>query len=255
MSFTTIIIITLVILLLVLVIIGNVMQQQKQQRETKRRQETALQKAIIDETEEMLLLHSKLPMSKDVVIALQTRNLNALKAMAAVNPQMAELEQRANDMEKQIADTNRSYRPISENNFVVPDNEKAAIAVLQALKKLRLILRSEHNKGLVSPSTLMEEEKSAERLSLRINLDNLFGKAQASIHMVQIGSARQLLDKAHSMMNGVASTDDYIMGKRQQLEQMQAQLDKMLQEQNEANRLARKEPDELDVLFQPKKKW
>lgn len=255
MSFTTIIIITLVILLLVLVIIGNIIQQQREQREAKRRQETALQKAIIDETEEMLLLNSKIPMSKDVVVTLQTRVLNAVKAMAAVNPKMTELEQRATDIESQIAETNNKYRSMADNSFIVPDNEQAAIAILQALKKLRLILRSEHNKGLVSPSVLMEEEKRAEHLSLRINLDNLFGKAQAAIHMNQIGSARQLLDKAHSMMGGIASTDEYILNKRQQLEQMQAQLDQMVQQQNEANLHSKKEPDELDLLFQPKKKW
>ncbi|MBP8040185.1 MAG: DNA repair protein, partial [Aeromonadaceae bacterium] len=65
--------------LLFLVITYNIVQQYKQKQETDRRILMSRQKLIIDESDELLLNASRLPYTKNLVLLLQNRILDALR--------------------------------------------------------------------------------------------------------------------------------------------------------------------------------
>ncbi|MBD1389236.1 hypothetical protein IC617_07350 [Neiella sp. HB171785] len=254
MTGTAIIIVALIVALIFLVIIVNVMQQQKERQNTERRTEIARQKAIIDETEDVMLLSSKMPMSKQLMRVLLTRVVNSLQAWQKVQS-TDEVNRRLKDINGQLKELDSSYSEISERAFQVPDNEKQAIALLQGLKKLRLLIRAEHNKGQVSPAVFVDEEKRIDRLLIRINLENLMSRATASMLTKQYGSCRQMLDKAETVISAVTVPDEYIAAKISDIEALRAELaavNRKVEEENQA-KLKRKS-DEDDLIFN-KKKW
>jgi len=79
-------IIALVAVLLVLVIGYNVMLQYKVKAETAKRQESARYVAVIDATEELIGHAHHIPYSKDLLVCLNNRILDALENMAALDP-------------------------------------------------------------------------------------------------------------------------------------------------------------------------
>ncbi|MGL4776313.1 MAG: DNA repair protein, partial [Aeromonas veronii] len=83
-------ILTLVLLsigaLLFLVIAYNVVQQYKQKAEADKRHAVARHKTVADETEEVLLNVNLVPFSKNMVLLLQHRILDAYRAIAQVMP-------------------------------------------------------------------------------------------------------------------------------------------------------------------------
>ncbi|MBW8192422.1 hypothetical protein K0504_15395 [Neiella marina] len=254
MTGTAIIIVALIVALVFLVIIVNVMQQQKERQNAERRTEVARQKAIIDETEDVILLSSKMPMSKQLMRVLMARVANALQAWQKVQSS-DDVNRRLKDINNQLSNVDKGYSEISERSFQVPDNEQHAIALLQGLKKLRLLIRAEHNKGLVSPSIFVEEEKRIDRLLIRINLENLMSRATSSLLTKQHGSCRQMLDKAETVIANVTVPDEYIAGKIEQINGIRSQLDAITRKVEEENqeKLKRKS-DEDDLIFN-KKKW
>ena len=98
-------ILTLILLsigaLLFLVIAYNVVQQYKQKAESDKRQAIARHKAVADETEEVLLNVNLVPFSKNMVLLLQHRILDAYRAIALVMPN-AQVKQRIADVQLQI---------------------------------------------------------------------------------------------------------------------------------------------------------
>ena len=85
-------ILTLVLLsigaLLFLVITYNIVQQYKQKQESDRRYTMSKQKQLIDESDELLLNANRLPYTKTLVLLLQNRILDALKAILQSNPEL-----------------------------------------------------------------------------------------------------------------------------------------------------------------------
>ena len=128
---------------------------------------------------------------------------------------------------------------------------------LQALKKLKLVVRSEHNKGRLDTSVFAEEEKRIDRLLLRLTVENTFKRALAAYHTRQLGSAREILEKVERVLANQPMKDQYILDKSAEVERLLEEINthQRQQSEDEINKRKEQEQDELDVLFQPKKKW
>lgn len=254
---TLTIVVILVVVLLLLVIGVNMIQQHKEKIEAERRAEMARQRAIIEETEELLSYATKLPMSKAMLTLLHKRNNDALRAMLAVANDTGDTQRRVDDGENQLSTIEKSYQEPDEASFSFPDSDKLAVAYIQALKKLRLVLRSEHTRGRVDTTSYVNEEKRLDRLQLKISVENSIKRALAAKVLRQFGTARDMLEKAEQMLNNVPQPDDYTVQRLHDVVRLSAEILAETRSATEAEVTKRreKEADDLDVLFQPKKKW
>lgn len=249
------IIVVLVVVLLLLVIGINMIQGHKDKLESERRAEMTLQRAIIDETEELLSYATKLPMSKLMLVALHRRNNDALRTLRSVIKDK-ECQRRLDDGESQLANIEKSYQEPSESQFSFPDSDKLTLQYVQALKKLRLVLRSEHTRGRVDPAAYVSEEKRLDRLQLKISVENTIKRALAAKALRQFGTAREMVEKADRILANVAQPDDYTLGRINDVARISAEIQHEMHSATdvEAKRQA-ESVDDLDMLFQPKKKW
>ncbi len=253
-------ILTLVLLsigaLLFLVIAYNVVQQYKQKAEADKRHAVARHKTVADETEEVLLNVNLVPFSKNMVLLLQHRILDAYRAIAQVMPNN-QIKQRIVDVQTQIKNVQENYSPHDEGHFKTPESDRQAIQMLQLVKKMRAVLRVEHNKGKIDPQGFAQEERRLELMQLKINISNLIKRAMDAQIQGQFGTCRQLYIKGLSAIGNVGDKDPYLVAREEDMRQGLKALDEQ-QQQNSAQDLQNikdKETDELDVLFQPKKKW
>ncbi len=256
MSSTFIIVAVLVVTLLLLIIGYNIMQQHKERVEAERKAEITRQKAIIEETEELISFSSKLPLSRSLLLILHNRNLMALKQLMNVSTNPGELRQRINDSENIVTNLDSANIDADVTNFSPPDNDKAAVQLIQAIKKMRLVLRAEHTRGRVDPTVFVREEKSLDRLQIVISVENAIRRALASKVMKQFPTAKEMLTKAEVMLRNQPK-DDYIVAKLADVERLLAELNaeaKLASASRMPNK--KKDPaDDLDVIFAPKKKW
>jgi hypothetical protein len=253
-------ILTLVLLsigaLLFLVIAYNVVQQYKQKAEAEKRHAVARHKTVADETEEVLLNVNLVPFSKNMVLLLQHRILDAYRAIAQVMPNN-QIKQRIADVQNQIKNVQENYSGQDEGHFKAPESDRQAIQMLQLVKKMRALLRVEHNKGKIDPQGFAQEERRLELMQLKINISNLVKRAMDAQIQGQFGTCRQLYTKGLSAMASVSDKDSYLLAREEDMRQGLKALDEQ-QQQNSAQDLQNikdRETDELDVLFQPKKKW
>ncbi|MGL4717037.1 MAG: DNA repair protein, partial [Aeromonas sp.] len=150
-----------------------------------------------------------------------------------------------------------NYNGHDEGHFKSPESDRQAIQMLQLVKKLRALLRVEHNKGKIDPQAFAQEDRRLELMLLKINIANLLKRAMDAHIQGQYGSCRQLYTKGLTALGSVSDKDPYLLAREEDIRQGLIALDE-LQQQNSAQDLQNikdKETDELDVLFQPKKKW
>lgn len=253
-------ILTLILLsigaLLFLVIAYNVVQQYKQKAEADKRQAIARHKAVADETEEMLLNVNLVPFSKNMVLLLQHRILDAYRAIAQVSP-TGQIKQRVLDVQTQIKNVQEHYNSQDEAHFKTPESDRQAIQMLQLAKKMRAVLRVEHNKGKIDPQGFAQEDRRLELLQLKVNIANLVKRAMDAQIQGQFGTCRQLYTKGLGALANIADKDAYLFAREEDMRQGLLQLEEHLQQhsEKELQNIKDKEADELDVLFQPKKKW
>ncbi len=255
MMFTIIII--LIVTLIVAAIIINAMQQHKEKVEAEKRTEIAKQRSIVDETENVLMAAGQMPISQKVISILQTRVNNALRVMYELNPSQADIKQRIKDADDRLKSISLDEPTNSQDSFVLPDNDKMIIQYIQAIKKLRVLLRSEHTKGKVDTQTFMREDKTLEKLQLRVNVETLVKRGAAAMNTNMLGSARQYFEKAIAALDAQTQPDDYVMQRKQQLQEQLQTIQDNLRNVNAQDRAKKQaeERDELDELFAPKKKW
>lgn len=247
--------------LLFLVIGINVVQQQKERAEAERRAELTKQRAIIDETEEILSQVSMFPCSSQIILVLYKRVRDALKiAKGMAGAQVADYERRLNDISGQVTNLSSGAKnapPIE--GFRLPDNDKQVLVLVQLLKKLKTILRAEHNKGKVSMAVFSEEEGRIDSLQLRINVESMLSRAKMSCEAKQHGTAKQMVTKAMSTLQAIKAQtpNDPFIGRK--VDEAKAMLAEIAEAQKESAQVVvapqGKEEEEIDVLFQPKKKW
>ncbi|PJG60372.1 DNA repair protein [Aeromonas cavernicola] len=253
-------ILTLVLLaigaLLFVVIAYNVVQQYKQKAEADKRRAVAQYKAVVDETEEVLLHVNLVPFSKNMVLILQNRVLDAYRAIASVLPSN-QLKQRIADIQTQIKNVQDNYSAQDEGHFKTPESDRHALQMLQLVKRMRAVLRVEQNKGKIDPQGFAKEDRRLELMQLKINVANLLKKAGEAQVDGQLGTCRQLLTKGLTTLSSLADKDPYLLSREEEFRSGLASLD-ALQQQNNAQDIQTmkdKEANDLDLLFQPKKKW
>ena len=251
------IVIILIVTLIVLAIMINAIQQHKEKVEAERRTEIAKQKSIVDETENVLMASSQIPVSPNLTLIMHKRILNALKIILELNPSAADIKQRVSSANERVSSIDSNPTAEVDENITLPDNDKQIILCIQSLKKLRALLRSEHSKGKVDTQSFMDEDKRLDRMQLRVNVDTLYRRADAAIKSQMMGSARQYLEKAITALTNFPVQDEYTKSKKAHLEQLLNQIQENLRSTNaeDTARRLEEEKDDLDVLFAPKKKW
>ncbi|MBR9729498.1 hypothetical protein ACFOD0_00100 [Shewanella intestini] len=256
-----IMVLVLVGALLLLVIGFSLIQQQKERAEAERRVEIARQRAIIDETENVLSHTGMVPCSNNIILVLYKRIEDALAQSISftLGQTKSDYERRLIDLRSQIEKmkNTKSTAPSIET-FRLPDNDKQILELVKTLKKLKAILRAEHNKGKVEPTIFTEEEMRIDSLQLRINVDSMISRARAACFMKQYGSSKQMVTKALNTLQAIKAqtpNDPFISKKVDEAKKL---LEEITGAQKNADPLPvppKKEGSELDMLFQPKKKW
>ncbi|MBU3022935.1 hypothetical protein [Aestuariibacter sp. A3R04] len=250
------IIIILIVLLVVMAIVINGWQQHRAKQEAERRTELAKFRAIVDETENVIMACANMPVSPRLMQILHTRVLGALKAQAELGAGSADIKQRIADAENSHSNA-AAADPNPQGEFSLPDNDKLIIQYIQGVKKLRVLLRSEHSKGKIDARTFAEEDKNLERLQLKVNVETLVKRGRSALQSNMLGSARQYFEKAITALDNQTQPDDYILSRASTLKEWLKTIQDDLKNANAEDRARRQEEerDELDELFAPKKKW
>lgn len=253
------IITSLIVLLIIIVVVVNAIQQRRLKLEQENRAKMAKQKAILDETEELIINNGNLPYNPILISILNKRSMNAAKAMIPINPRSKEIRKRAKEMEDRFKSSQdlANNQPESEETFTLPDDEQQLISILQCIKKLRALLRSEQAKGVLSAQLFVKQDLRLNGMQLKISVESLAKRANIAFSKEMLGSARQYYEKALQTLNDFNQPSDYKITKTVQISEQLAEITNALKNTN-AKDAAQKEKDskdDLDVLFQPKQKW
>lgn len=249
------IIIVLIVTLVIIAIGVSAVQQGKEKQEAERRKELIKQKKIIEEAEELLANNVNVPMSETLLRALQNRIHHALAEMINLSPDSRELKNRFEESKECIG---KPVEKVSDSESLsLPDSDKQLISLLQGIKKLRTMLRSEHSRGKVETKQFVAEDRRLEKLQLKINIDSQIKRGLAARTANMAGSARQYFEKAYATLNSVNYSDEYTVEMKAMLEQNLEEISNELKASNESTvqKKNEQEQDELDMLFAPKKKW
>lgn len=254
------IILTLVALLLFVLIGYNIVQQYKLKIDTEQRIAVSKQRAVISEVDELLLNATRMPFSKSLLLILQNRIRNALVMMTKSNPSNPAIREHLKNTDAQIQQVRTNYTPPDESIFRTPENDKEALALLQVTKKIRAVVRSEHAKGKITTEIFVSEDRRLEIMQLKINIENGLKRILDAKQAKQFGSANQMLNKLLSILNGIPDKDSYLDKKQTQLTSIKSEIKSYLVQHSDAELAAIKAKEEekkndLDVLFQDKKKW
>jgi hypothetical protein len=250
------IVIVLIIALVIIAVVANTLQQQKEKREAERRAQMLKFKAIIEETEEVLMNSSNVPLSPSLTDVLFKRIHEALKAMLELSPGAKEVKTRLKQSKERMDNNDPNAKPKDET-VNMPDNDVQIINVVQGIKKLRIVLRSEHSKGNVDSQIFMADDRRLESLQLQINVDSQIKRGVKAKNSNMLGSARQYFEKALKTLEGQNYSDDFIVTK---IAEVHHNLDEITSELKSVNAKDAKDKEkesenELDLLFAPKKKW
>ncbi|WP_189377460.1 hypothetical protein [Thalassotalea profundi] len=252
------IIISLVVALIVIVVGVNAIQQHKAKIEQEKRAKAAKQKAIIDETEELLVNMAHIPPNPKLTEILHQRSLNAAKAMLAIIPETKAFKTRVQEMQARLSATkDLNANTQTAETFILPDNEQQLVFILQTIKKLRAILRSEQSKGALDAQNFMAEDLKLDAMQLKINIESLHKRGKQAFQKEMLGSARQYFEKALQTLKDHPKQSEYTTAKTAELEEQLLDITEALKSTNAADaaKKAKAEEDDLDLLFQPKKKW
>ncbi|SMY15133.1 DNA repair protein [Photobacterium aquimaris] len=248
-------VIGLISLLLILIIGYSVIIQYRQRLESAKQQELAKQIAIIDATEELISNASHLPYSKELLVCLNKRILYALESIAEIETKDRTLKQRIQHVSEQLAYLETHFDQTNVVSFQVPNSDRQAIGMLQLVKRLKNVLKGEHGKGRIATQAYVLENTRLDNMQLRINIENVVKRANDARLKRQFGTAKQLLKKGIDVLS--SRNDSYATKAQQKLQYMLNEIDNNMSVSSEQERqqLLDKDNDELDVLFQPKRKW
>ncbi|MCG9771515.1 hypothetical protein L1D59_23210 [Pseudoalteromonas piscicida] len=249
------IIIMLIVALIVIAVWVSAIQQHKEKQEAERRKELAKQKRVIEEAEDVIMNGSNIPMSEVMIRIIQRRVHDALAAMVELSPTSKELKSRLHESQERL--NTQPEKTADSDSIALPDNDKQIIALVQGIKKLRQLLRSEHSKGKVDTQLFVNEDRRLERFQLKINVESQIKRGLSARTANMVGSARQYFEKAYATICAVSHNDDYVKEKKAQLEGYLEEISSELRASNASavKKKAEQEQDDLDVLFAPKKKW
>lgn len=253
------IIVGLIVALIMIVVVVTSIQQHKEKIEAEKRVKVAKQKAIIDESEELILHLANLPNNPNVIKIINRRSLNAAKTMQELMPEVKGIKKRVQELtsrlqaSEDLANTQESV----EEAFTLPDNEQQLVSILQCIKKLRAVLKSEQSKGALDAQTFTAEDQRLATMQLQINIESLVKRGTQAFNKEMLGSARQYFEKALQSLTQSSVRNDYVNTRQAEVSQKLEEITDALKHTNakDAAKRAKNEEDELDMLFQPKKKW
>ncbi|OOE77063.1 DNA repair protein [Salinivibrio sp. ML290] len=244
----------LCVILLGLIVGYNILAQQRKQIESHKRQEMAKHIAVIDATEELIGNAHNLPYSGTLLVCLNKKILDSLKAMYEIDDSDKSIKQRISATQAQIDQIKQSYSNRESTSFKVPDNDRQAISMLKLVKRLRSVVKAEHSKGRLATQAFVAENARLEKMQLKINIENVIKRANDAKQKGQMGTAQQLLKKAIDVVS--PKTDDYSQEMKKHLEQMHSDITHTLNTGHEKLQSEQEEErSDLDELFAPKKKW
>jgi len=259
----TTIIVGLITALIAFILIISSIQQYKDKIRAEKRIKFAKQKAIIDEDDELLISLANLPKNPNIIRILNRRSLTAAKKMQFLMPEIKSLKKRVQDLsscldeaEAEALDENQST---AEEKFVLPDDEQNVLAILQCIKRLRRTLKSEQAIGALDTHLYIQEDQDLSAMQLRINIESLVKRGVLALNNQLLGSARQYFEKALKSLADNPIKTDYVLIKEVEITEQLADMTSVLKNTNAEDAAKRDKEteaeDELDMLFQPKKKW
>lgn len=253
------IIVGLIIALIVIVVVVTSIQQHKEKLEAEKRIKVSKQKAIIDESEELILSLANLPNNPNIIKILNRRSLNAAKTMQELMPEVKGIKRRVQESISRLeaSEDLANNQTIIEDSFKLPDNEQQLVGILQCIKKLRAVLKSEQSKGALDAQTFTAEDQPLESMQLKINIESLVKRGTQAFNKEMLGSARQYFEKALQSLISSTVKNDYVTTKQADIEQKLEDITDALKHTNakDAAKKSKSEENDLDLLFQPKKKW
>jgi len=252
------IIVGLIIALIIFVVVVSGIQQHKEKQEAEKRVKIAKQKAIIDESEELLLNLSNLPSNPNLAKILNHRSLNAAKVMQELMPDAIGIKNRIQELTSRFeASKDLAKNQTGDEVFMLPDNEQQVLSILQCIKKLRATLKSEQTKGVLDAQTFTKEDQRLDAMQLKINIESLVKRGSQAQSKEMLGSARQYFEKALQTLANHPLKTEYVATKQSEISEILSSITDSLKSTNaqDAAKKAKNEENELDVLFQPKKKW
>lgn len=243
--------------LVLMVIVMTVMQQQRNRVESEKRTEVSRLTLTIDETEDLLSRVTNIPVTKALMIIMHNRILETQKSIFSINNDRT-LAAQINDRQQLIESIGNSFHSQGLDTFRLPNDDREVLQMVQLIKKLKGLINNEHKRGRINPDVFGNEIKRADLMQIRININSIIGRARGAIDAKQSGSARTYLDKAIKTLRAINSEGDGFVNAK--LEEAQAMLAKLDQVKIDRDEQAKREQDEktstdLDILFQPKKKW
>lgn len=255
--FLTLIII-LVIALIIIAVIVNAVQQHRDRMASLKRAEFSKLRTSLEDSEEILMNASNVPMTPAISQVLLRRIAFTLKAMVELEPASRDIKNRLNETQERLKsyDASSNEQPATEG-ITLPDDDKSLINLIQGIKKLRLILRSEHARGNVDTQVVVQEDRRLEGLQLRINVESQIKRGTKARSSEMLGSARQYFEKALSALENTPNPDDYVLTRKSEVIQSLQEIAGELKNSNQRDRdkKAEMENKDLDELFAPKRKW
>ncbi|MDP4537817.1 hypothetical protein Q3O60_16660 [Alkalimonas collagenimarina] len=251
-------IIILVVALIMIAVIVNAVQQHRDRMASLKRAEFSKLRTTLEDTENLLMNAANVPMTPAISQVLLRRIAFTLKAMVELEPSSRDIKNRLNETQSRLKsyDDKSLEAPMSEG-ISLPDDDKLLIGLIQGIKKLRLILRSEHARGNVDTQVVVQEDRRLEGLQLRINVESQIKRGMKARGSEMLGSARQYFEKALSALENAPNPDDYVLSRKSEVMQSLQEIAGELKNSNQRDRdkKAEQENKDLDELFAPKRKW
>ncbi|MCC5880328.1 MAG: hypothetical protein JJU03_10605 [Idiomarina sp.] len=250
------VIIILIVALILLAVGVNAYQQHRQRVELEKRQKMVRYRNIFDESETLIANANAFPVGRSLIYVLHARARDALRQLVDVAPRNDRFRDRLREYDEIMNNLKPDDHSLVTESFTLPDGDKQIITMIQSLKKLRAVLKSEHHRGRVDAKHFNEEDRRLEFIQLRITVESLERRADSALKSNLTGSARQYYEKALTTLRNQSYTNEYINDHKLKIEKTLEDITNSLRETNSRDAAARaKNSDELDELFQPKKKW
>lgn len=249
-------IITLIIALVIIAVIVSAIQQHKERLATLKRAEYSKLRALLEDSEELLVNSANVPLSPAISQMLLKRTAFTLRAMVELEPGLRDLKQRLQETESQLTNTNADNSTFSDA-VTLPDNDQQLIGMIKGIKRLRTVLRGEHARGNIDTQMVIQEDRRLEVLQLRINVESQIKRGNQARTNNMLGSARQYFEKALAALTNTPHQDDYTSTRKSEVMQALEDIATQLKEGNVRDREKKEEKEnkDLDELFAPKRKW
>ena len=181
---------------------------------------------------------------------------DSLVAILQLDPNLLQVRQRLTNVKALIAQIKANTTKNDDRTFRTPNTDREAIVLLQQVKKIRTVLRSEHAKSKLNTQTFILEDRKLELMQLNVNINNLLKRAYESRALRQFGSAKQLLRKGIDNLNSINDKDEMLQGKQQEMVSLLNEINEQLSRASSEDLKQRQDQDdvknELDLLFQQK---